>query len=321
MTSRIDKLAREAEKRVLDGEDTQEVFERLVEEVSTFSSETLLNNKVQQLLKSCRVGGQFVSRACRDIFSVAPFSDGMSLVLFGFPCVFLAHTPLSVWRSAPRLRDELQAWLESHQLGLFTGEMRIAVAPTPLPAYVLSKNLGKSQVAWAHALMTEQVAPGTECTSLAAYEPGIWVVAACLPSAKVDVLQQHLRVPKAMDMSTRTLKNRLEALGDEAGLAFRIFPASSWANVFSLARLTAFRQFAHSVRPSTPGPGKAASFFYDGTVLAGTIGTSAIRAEFPEESPEDVTRMVESLAQSLGIEYEFNKLDAGGHGAAPQKDS
>lgn len=286
--SRFEELAKQAVECVRKGKSTQEAFEALARAAEGYGAESLLVRQVDKLLADDRLAGQFAVRACRSAFAVAPFAEKQSTVLLALPCVV---NRWSKEQDPGKLAAEIQGWLGSERLGLNT-EMRVAVAPTPLPVTALANGLGKSQLSWAHNLSVEGTQPGV-WTGDEKYTPALWLVALRVASADVDLVQARLWRPAQMDAPTSTFKHRLEALAEEQGSELRIYPPCAWHNAFTLARVTAFRaRLVDEVNRRAPG--SSIELYYDGLHIGelNDKGQLDAWATFPEESEADVYNLV-----------------------------
>lgn len=288
--SDFEDLSRRAADHVRDHKDTQEVFCALAEAVANCPSETLLAKSVAKLLATDRLAGQFAVRACRSTFSVAPFTNDVSLVLLALPSVVARWSP----EAGPAVASEMQGWLQNKWLGFEHPSVRVSVSNTPVPPEVVEAALGGSQVNWAHKLSTEGVAPGAwPAKQPAPFSPALWMVALRVPSDMVDSIQVRLQKPVAMDAITSAFKHRMDALAEEKGALVSVMPPVSWSNAFSVARASAFRLQAQAVSRAVPA-GTALTMRFDGVQLTTQTpsGKTMSWGLFPEETRDDLARML-----------------------------
>jgi hypothetical protein len=288
--SDFEELSRRAADRVRHHKDTQDVFSVLAEAAQSCPSETMLAKSVAQLLATDRLAGQFAVRACRSTFSVAPFTNDVSLMLLALPSVVARWSP----DAGPAVSSEIQSWLQNKWLGFEHPSVRVSVSNTPVPPEVVEAALGGTQVNWAHKLSTEGSAPGEwPAKQPAPFAPALWMVALRVPSDMVDNIQMRLQKPVAMDAATSAFKHRMDALAEEKGALVSVMPPVSWSNAFSVARASAFRLQAQAVSRAVPA-GTALNIRFDGVQLITQTpsGKTMSWGLFPEETRDDIEHML-----------------------------
>jgi len=288
--SDFEDLSRRAADRVRHHKDTQDVFSTLAEVAYACPSETMLAKSVAQLLATDRLAGQFAVRACRSSFSVAPFTNDVSLMLLALPSVVARWSP----DAGPAVSSEIQSWLQNKWLGFEHPSVRVSVSNTPVPPEVVEAALGGTQVNWAHKLSTEGTAPGAWPTKQPApFAPALWMVALRVPSDMVDNIQMRLQKPAAMDATMSAFKHRMDALAEEKGALVSVMPPVSWSNALSVARASAFRLQAQAVSRAVPA-GTALNMRFDGVQLITQTpsGKTMSWGLFPEETRDDIERML-----------------------------
>jgi len=270
--------------------DTQDVFSNLAEVAHACPSETMLAKSVSNLLSTDRLAGQFAVRACRSTFSVAPFTNDVSLMLLALPSVVARWSP----DAGPAVASEIQGWLQNNWLEFEHPSVRVSVSNSPVPPEVVEAALGGTQVTWAHKLSTEGSAPGEwPQKQPAPFAPALWMVALRVPSEMVDNIQMRLQKPVALTDSTSAFKQRMAALAEEKGALVSVMPPVSWSNAFSVARASAFRLQAQAVSRGVPA-GTVLSMRFDGAQLTTQTpsGKTMSWGLFPEETRDDIENML-----------------------------
>lgn len=297
--STFEQLSRHAANLAREGQGTQTSFESLVDAIRAFPSQAALHSAIERVQAKDRLAGQFAIRACRAVYSVAALTDGVSLMLLAMPCV-VSHWPT---KGISALQDHIQCWVHLNLIGPEAEDVKVVAARTPTSLQAVQGTLGPTQVLWARSLLRSgepfgEVAPVND-------GPAVWLIGVRLPSPLVDAVQEKVAKTRPASLESSTYRHRIEALAEEAGGFLDIAPVTSWANAPAIARIAAFWRRAKNEK-QTLSQGQVVLSLAGACLQANGGSTAGSWGEFPEETFEDLEKMVKNVGQATGLAMTFH---------------
>jgi hypothetical protein len=259
--------------------------------------------------------GQYLRRMARTVAAEDVVPAGRStyrLILAGMGVLLPPSlSPLSrTWRDAALS-------LESGLASLWAEDVHtVTVLRHPVSierAHALSPTQTRSALLQGFAQRYSDEFQIPESESLGPREVAAYVlplVIAAKPERAKEFMARQL-APGPLSPEFSALKHRFETQFESAGASTEapaLFPALSWANVFSVVRAMHLRKAVHAAiqKSQADKSGWSLSFNAPKLVLSDPAGNVARDFHFPEESDSDVKGMVAPLVRQLGVRFKGN---------------
>lgn len=300
----VEDLAMRAARASRAGASTQPFYDELRETFVALRGNVGLTAKIQSLLALDRAAGQFALRTARAVFARLTLKSEDDRLLLSFPCLVEVSDTTVDWA---RLASELQGWANLYCAP--TGTVVVAPAPVLLSTIECASAVDAPS-GWLHELAhAGQIRAMPEIPPRVALSPALWQVALTATASQVARLEERLAQPRRLTQEFSALKNRTEQLAETDGITLSLFPLSSWANGFSLARIVYFRQTLRQALKQNPLKTRW-RFLLAGNQLIeqGRGGESLAWGVFPEETFEDVQAMLLAAGTAHGIKLELSRV-------------
>ncbi len=308
-------LARLGVRMHVAGASTQAAYESMRTVLAQDGETEWLDAALPQLRRSEPLVAQFALRTARNVLS------RVALPRMRRDCLLLA---VPVWLAPGGSPGSTQAWralgeeLVGH-LGSQHGLEPDALSPAarPRPCEVLAQEALSLTAVRALALASaEETAQEASAGTSASFEggPQVWPLAVTGPTETISTLQSALGGLMRTDAASQRWCARAESLLERSGVTARVGTPTTWENAFSAARLLGLRQALMQARAKGLLPAGAR------LMLEHSAGHLLLRAErqadgvvdlrvvldapFPDETVEDLRRIVQLAARSMGLAFE-----------------
>ncbi len=295
------------------GASTQAAYDSMRTVLAQDGQTEWLDAALPGLRRSEPLVAQFALRTARNVLS------RVALPRMRRDCFLIA---VPVWLAQPvsggqsdiwgRLGEELVGYLGA-QFGLEPESLSLQERPKPCEA-LAEEPLSMTAVrALALASAEPQQSALGHTARVAAGGPHLWPIAVTGPTEQVSALQAELGTLVRTDAASQRWSARAESLLERVGVSARMGTPTTWENAFSAARLLGLRQALMHARGRGELPAGALLVLeHDGARLRlgarrpseSGEGSVVLDAPFPDETVEDLRRIVQLAARSLGLGFE-----------------